>query len=423
MSNGFKYTREIMNTMFKPGAAFLKAQGGSKVLLGEIVEILGAPYEDLLNARDSGDKPIVLFENGIVPQIFYAFDCAPLCLEAQPLIFSQAKADVLYNFLAQAEEAGLPSDVCSTDRFFVGAALSGEYPGDANYITTSMPCDGTRVAYPIMEKIFKKKICYIESTNADGKEAAKWFGKQIKSTLIPYLEDITGKRFDIDRFREVIEESNKAFERMSEIHDAYTMVPAPHRASIKQMPYIAYMTQAGHPRITEFFEKMNADIKQKIDENIKPKYEEKHRVLWAHIPPAYDLGLFDWMEKTFGATIAAFTIMNPVITPIETTNLDTMLEGYAWQGLDLTMALLRIGAEDMLGYMIDIYYRFKCDCIIMTQHVGCKNICGKEGIARYLTKKHDVPLLLLEMDYNDSRVTPPESLREQIEEFFTTVMQ
>ncbi|MBN1364196.1 MAG: 2-hydroxyacyl-CoA dehydratase [Syntrophaceae bacterium] len=423
MSKAFNYTRGILDTLFKPGAEFLKSQGGDKILLGEIIEMLAAPYDDLLHAWDKGDRPVVLFENGLVPQLFYAFDCAHLCLEVQPLIFSQSKTEVLHNFLALAEEAGLPSDICSTDRFFVGAALSGEYPANANYVTTTMPCDGTRTAYPILEKIFKKKMCYIESTNAYGDEAAKWFGKQIKSTLIPYLEEITGKRFDIDRFREVVEESNKAYELMLDIYDAYTMVPSPHRAALRQVPHVGYMTQAGSPRLTEFFKKMNADIKRIIDGNIKPKYEEKHRVLWAHVPPAYDLGLFGWMEKTFGATVAAITIMNPAITPIDTTNVDTMLEGYARQGLDLTMALLRISAEDMLNYMVDIYYRFKCDCIIMTQHVGCNNICGKVGVARYLCKKYDAPLLTIEMDYNDNRVTPSESLREQIEEFFTAVMK
>ena len=423
MSQAFQQTRELLEFIFKPGAELFKAKGGSKAFLGEVIECLGGPFEELLAAWDSGDKPVVLFENALVPQLLYAFDCAPLCMEAQPVIFSGSNVEVVHKFLALAEEAGLPTDLCSTDRFFVGASLAGEYPPEAHYITTTMPCDGTRTAYPILEKIFQNRMCYIESTNMAGQEAARWFGNQLKTTLIPFLEQITGQRFDIDRFREVVEESNKAFELMTEIHEAYTMIPAPHRSAIRRVPHVGYMTQAGNPRLTEFFEKMLADIKRLIGDEVPPKYEEKHRVLWAHIPPAHDPDLFAWMENQFGATVVAYTIMGPRMMPIDTTDMDTMMEGYAWQGLDLSMSLLRLGAQDMLDYMHDLYRLFQCDCIIMTQHVGCSNICGKEGVARYLCKKYDAPLLLLELDYNDDRITSKEALREKVETFFTTVMK
>lgn len=423
MSDAFKYSREIVETLFRPGADYFKSlPEPENKIMGEVLESLATPYEDVLQAYETGDKPVVLFENGLVPQLFYAFDCAPLCLETQPVIMSKVKIEAVHKFLGLAEEAGIPSDVCSTDRFFVGAALAGEYPDNVHYVTTSMPCDGTRTAYPIMEKIFKKKMCYIESTNADGKEAAQFFGKQIQSTLIPYLEEITGSKFDIDRFREVVEESNKSYELMCDIFDSFTMKPAPYKSTLKQVPYVGYMTQAGNPKLTKFMEKMYADIKRILKDGVKLNFEEKYRVLWMHIPPSYDDKLFDWMENTFGATTAAITIMNPAVPSIDTTSLDTMLEGLAWQGLDLTMALLRMSAHDIMMYALDLYYRFKCDCVIITQHVGCKNICGKTGLIRSLCKMHDIPILALELDYNDDRVTPPEVLREQIEEFFTTVM-
>jgi hypothetical protein len=111
-----------------------------------------------------------------------------------------------------------------------------------------------------------------------------------------------------------------------------------------------------------------------------------------------------------------------ILEPIDTTSLDTMLEGVAWQGLDMTMSFMRYDSPMFIDFTLKSYDQFRCDCIIATQHVGCQSICGVRGLLREACQERGIPLLFIEFDYNDDRVLSPGLMREQIEEFFATVM-
>ena len=425
MGKPFEKTMEMVNGMAKPGLQFLEASDDefaplSLALLRARVE----HFDDLAAAVTDKRRKVALFEFGLTPQMFYAFDCVPLMLESYPGLFTAVKKDVVYEFLAAAEEAGAPSDVCSTDRFMLGAALTGELPSEnAFFVTGSSPCDGTRLVYPIMEKILEIPSLYIESPYTYEREAARWYGGQIKSELIPFLEETTGKKFDIDRFREIVEESNKAYELILDIYEAYKLSPCPHPAALRGAPYGAFITQAGKPRLTESMKVLHEDVTRRVKEGIRRPVEEKTRVMWAHVPPTFDGSIFKWMEEHLGASVITTSLSSTVtLLPIDTTSLDTMMEGYAWQGLDMTMSLMRQDTKSFWDITEKAFDDYNCDSLIVTVHVGCNNIAGCAGLWRRYAREKGIPALFIELDYNDDRVLSTEPLRQQIEEFFNTVV-
>jgi hypothetical protein len=130
------------------------------------------------------------------------------------------------------------------------------------------------------------------------------------------------------------------------------------------------------------------------------------------------------MEQQLGAMVVTNSLSSSaILEPIDTANLDTMLEGVAWQGLDMTMSIMRFETQKLIQFSLQAYDHYHCDCMIVTQHVGCNSICGARGLIREVCRKRDIPTLFIELDYNDDRVLPSDLLRTQIEEFFTTVMQ
>jgi len=424
MGKPFEKSRTLVNESLKPSIEFLKVMkdADSKLIVAGIEDFM-AQLEDITDAMNNPEQKVALFEFGLTPQLFYAFDCAPLCMETFPGFFTAGMKDVFHEFVEAAEEAGLPSDVCSTDRFIVGAALKGELPSNSFFVASSSPCDGTRIAYPIMKKNLDIPTLFIEAPYTYEREGAGWYGGQIKVELIPFLEQVTGKKFDPDRFREVIEESNRAYELMLDINDAYTIKPCPHPAALRGMAYGSFISSAGHPRHTEFVRTIHEDVMRRIKEGVSPQTEEKHRVLWVHVPPNFDNEFFTWMEEALGASVMTSSLAStPILPLIDTTNLDTMLEGYAWQGLDMTMSIMRFDSNKLLEFSMKAYRQYKCDSVIVSQHVGCNSICGASGILRQYFRENDIPALFLDLDYNDDRVISSEPLREQVEEFFTTVM-
>jgi len=425
MEKPLKKTMEVLDGLFRPSLQLMEASDHELApLRAAMLRNRIDRYDDLVAAVSDKNKKVTLLEYGLLPQLFYAFDCVPLVMEAFPGFFAAAKQEVVQEFLGIAEEAGMPSDVCSTDRFIVGAALAGELPTENSFfVSGSSPCDGTRIAYPIMRKILEIPTLYIESPYTYEREAARWYGNQIKVQLIPFLEEITGKKFDIDRFREIIEESNRAYELMLDIYDTYKQSPCPHPASLRGAPYGLFFSQAGHPKVTEILTIMHEDAARRVKENIQLDVEEKSRVMWAHVPPIFDTGLFTWMEEHLGASVVTtFLSSSARLQPIDTTNMDSMLEGYAWQGLDMTMSLMRLDTKRFWDYTMKAFDDYGCDSLIVTIHVGCKSIAGCEGIWRRYAREREIPTLFLELDYNSDRILSSEPLREQLEEFFTTIV-
>ncbi len=430
MGEPFERTVAIANGILKPMAQLVKENPpppyeGYAHLYAAAVDRDAEHYLDIAAAMAAANRKVAMFEFGLVPQLFYAFECAPLCLEFFPSFYTRVDESAVYEFLDAAEDAGVPSDTCSTDRFIIGATLSGELPSNAFFVTSSSPCDGTRIAYPILQKILDCPMLFLDAPFRDDREAVRYYAGQLKDQLIPFVEERTGRKFDIDRFREVVVESNKAYELMVDTHETFRVKPAPHRGLLRFAPYTLFMQGAGHPETTETLTLFQEDATRRVREGrTEGPFQEKHRVLWVHVPPTYDRDLFTWMEDTLGATVVITSLSGTsILEPIDTSSLDSMLEGVAWQGLDMTMSLMRFDTPRFIDLTLRTYDQFSCDCIIATQHVGCQSICGARGLLREVCRKRGLPLLFIEFDYNDDRVLSPGSMRAQIEDFFATVME
>jgi benzoyl-CoA reductase subunit B len=429
MGEPFERTMGIVNGILEPMRQTLTenplppyedyAHLGAAMLASEVEH-----YQDIAAAMADGDRRVALFEFGMAPQLFHAFDCATLCLELFPAFFTRVDGKLAHEFLDLAVEAGVTSDTCSNDRFIIGTALAGELPSNSFFVTSSAPCDGTRIAYPILQEIFERPMLFLDAPYRDDREAAQYYARQLKNELIPFVEAQTGKKFDIDRFREVIVESNEAYEVMMDVHDTYRLKPAPHPGMLRLAPFMTFFRGAGRPETTRTLEVFRDDATRRVKEGrTEGPFEEKHRVMWLHVPPAYDRDLFGWMEENFGATMVVNSLPQIMaLEPVDPSSLDTMLEGIAWQGLDLTMSFMRLETQPFVDHSLQAYERYDCDCMITTQHIGCQSICGARGLLRAQCRERGIPLLLLEFDYNDDRVLSTGTMREQIEEFFTTTM-
>jgi benzoyl-CoA reductase/2-hydroxyglutaryl-CoA dehydratase subunit BcrC/BadD/HgdB len=420
----------ITNGILKPMAQLLRENPVPPYqeyagLLAAAVDQSAAHYTDIAAAMEDDKRRVAMYEFGLVPQLFYAFDCAPLCLEFLPGFYTRVDGSAVYDFLEAAEEAGVSSDTCSTDRFIVGATVSAELTSNAFFVTSTSPCDGTRIAYPILQKALDCPMLFLDAPFRDDREAIRYYAGQLQDRLIPFVEEQTGRKFDIDGFREVVEESNRAYQLLVDTRETYRVKPAPHHALLRAMPYSVFMQGAGRPETTETLRLFQEDATRKVREGrTAGPFPEKHRVMWMHVPPAYDWELFAWMEEHFGATLVVDSLSSTsVLEPIETRSLQSMLEGMAWQGLDMTMSFMRFESAAFIDFAMRAYDDYDCDCIITTQHVGCQSICGARGLIREECRKREIPLLFIEFDYNDDRVLAPEQMRIQIEEFFTTVME
>jgi len=109
-------------------------------------------------------------------------------------------------------------------------------------------------------------MLYLDAPFRYDREAVRYYASQLKQQLIPFLETGTGRKLDIDRFREVITESNKAYEHLVDVHDTYKVLPAPHNGFLRLVPFFIYISGAGNPGTTRTLRLLSEDAARRVKE-------------------------------------------------------------------------------------------------------------------------------------------------------------
>jgi benzoyl-CoA reductase/2-hydroxyglutaryl-CoA dehydratase subunit BcrC/BadD/HgdB len=421
-SQPFAKMEEILENLLKPVAMMLREadpDDKEQQFMLKTVEYAHANMEESIDVARNRGKKFVWYEFCLSPELFYVFDLYPFMGEAQPGAYSTLRQDFIGEFIDAAEDSGIPPEVCSIDKVLVGAALMDELPTPDLIITTSAPCDSSRTGYQILEKLFDSPVIKIDAPFSDDADAMKYYGEQIRS-LIPELEKLSGIKFDIDRLREVVEESNRAIEYIYEWNMLRRLKPCPTPGSLLLTVLGATVSNIGKPRTTEYCKWIYDYARERADNGIETN--EKIRVIWQHVPSLFDATLFQWMQDEFGAVVVDDMLSSYLRQPpIDTTSLDTMLVGLANRGLNMTMGRLRLPAPVYVDDFVNAYHDFSGDCAILSAHHGCKHCWGAINLVRDAARSEDIPLLVFDFDFLDSRITSAENVKNKVEQFFRTM--
>jgi len=333
----FGKLEEILNGVLKPAAAALSENSPSDdgPLMLKTVEILSRNIEEAIDVARNRQKKFVWHEFCLTPELFLAFDVYPFMGEIHTSIYSRPRQDAIAEFIDNAENSGVPPEVCSMDKVLIGAILSDEVPQPDLIVTTSAPCDSSRIGYQLMEKLFDAPMHKLDAPFTNDSDAFKYYAGQIRD-LIPVLEKLSGNKFDIDRLREIVEESNRALEYILEWDSLRRLKPSPASPSILPSVYTAVNNSFGKPRCTEYCKALYEFTRERADSGAATG--EKIRVVWQHVPPQFGDNIYRWMADEFGAVVVDDTRCGYLRQlPIDTSSLDSMLQGLARHGLNMTL--------------------------------------------------------------------------------------
>jgi hypothetical protein len=87
------------------------------------------------------------------------------------------------------------------------------------------------------------------------------------------------------------------------------------------------------------------------------------------------------------------------------------------------MGRLRVGAHRLTERFLIDYQDFGADCVVFPGPIGCKHVWGWIGLLREVCREREIPICVFDIDWMDSRVRPVESVREQLEQFLSVVME
>jgi len=380
-------------------------------------------FASILKAHEEG-KQISYNQFCFYPELMYAFDIQPLCPEAWTIIPLVVMPDLAQKHIDVAMDAGVHSELCSADRALIGELLTGNVPAPSFIVTSSQPCDNSRMGYSMVQQMTKAPLFMVDSPYGETEDCIAYYENQIWR-LITFLEQQTGKKLDWDKFREVMEESNRATEYILEVNELRKMVPCPSDGKVPTFTFFGNMTLLGHPSLTTMYKTFLDDAKERAlqKQGVVPK--EKIRAIWFYTMISWDIMAQSRLQQELGHINVMDMFGYLTYRPIDTSTPDKIIRGLAERNhLAIPMGRQGRGFTDV--YFDDLFYvyeEWKADCVVLAGHDGCKWLKAATGMLREMCRKKGIPLLFFDVDILDPRVVSGETYRALVEDYLTAVVE
>ncbi len=399
----------------------IKKKYRSRELMREQIDNI---YEDVRVAKANGEK-IGYSTSNFAKEIFEVFDVKVVYPENHAAAVASKKGGDLY--CEKAESLGYSADLCSYARIGLGFDEREEDFGHGLDIPApDFLCVGNNICSTVNKwyenlawkydvPLIMMDVPY--STQADYEpEKINYIVSQLQG-IVDQLEQILGKKFDYDRFQEVLETSSTNGRLFQEAMDLIgETVPAP-ASAFDEYNYMALMVIArGSKKTTEVLKLWVEELKERIaaDETTFPG-DEQHRIMWD--------GLCCWPYLRQNSTSLAEKGINMVATPY-TGNYGTSFENLYELCVAYSATNNATGIQIATDYRSGLLENYHCNGILCNVMRSCKPWVGiMFETQRQLADQFDLPYTTFDADQADPRIfseaqyeTRVQGLEEAMEE-------
>jgi benzoyl-CoA reductase subunit B len=392
-------------------------------------ELMVRWYERLDEAAKTGQpKTASLMISGNCVELLEAFGVVPMYPEINALqlaIRHQSLEPILV-----AEEMGYAADNCAYVKADIGAYIKGITPtGGAIPKADLVLCNFVgcntylkwfeHVAAFTGSRLYTLDVPFLrldEPTAAD----VDYVVRQLKD-LIKVLEEITGKKFDIDRFREAVRISAKVGAMWSEIKCLAQKTPSPFDAYFDAITLMGplYVYRA-NPEGLEFFEMALREMKEKVA-NGEGVYDQPERFrLVMEGPPPYPYfrqfrDMFSgWKAVAVASTYSTvgglweFGFRHDPEHPFEAVAAHMLQHNVTNRNYLQRYEQIRRYVED-----------WHADGVVIHFVKSCRLFSAGQGDMRdYITRQLGIPTLYIESDLEDPRYFAAAQTRNRVDAFF-----
>jgi len=401
-------------------STFLQSPTGETSLEGIMTKRYVDHHNEIIRCVEEG-KPFIASYFASAPEIYAAMDIP------------------WYTFLTPAFTGALfptmEGDIDGSERFFgkdycTILRIAGYYiaedlaPLPTAIIALLHPCDGTTMLHQVMalsENWRNVPMFGCDPPYWEDERSIGYYAGELKR-MASFITEHTGHKLDIDRLREVIEESNKEYELWQEYNELRRAVPCPHGYGIGMNVFgVVENLFVGDPVGTAWLRQLIAEAEKLVREKSGKVENERIRLLWFDVVSlGSSFDLFPWLEQEWGAVIVMDMFGYTPYTAIDTSSEDSMFRGLAKRALcDVPMVRQARGVADNFASDIQrIVKDYKIDCVIWPGHMGHKDGSANVGIMREACREIEVPFVHIGMDLFDKRYTTLDELKDKFSQFF-----
>jgi len=329
-------------------------------------------------------------------------------------------------FIPYANAIGYSPDICSYLTSDIGAYLQRKTPLTKAYNIKTVPrpdvlvfntnqCRDVQDWFAFYAREFKVPSIGVY-THRDIAQIKDYhiqdIAKQIKD-LIPTLEEVSGNKFDIDKFKEAVSLSKRTSELWRACLDSAAAIPSPWNffdATIHMGPAVV---ARGTKEAVDYYELLLAELRERIEQGVASIEGEKYRIYWEGMPIWGKLRALSELFASLKTCVVASTYCNSWI--FEQLDPDNPFESMARAYTELFIVRDEAYKEE---YIANCHKLFKFHGIIFHDAKTCPNNSNNRyGMPERLTKKLGIPTLTINGDLNDLRCYSEEQTRTNIEAF------
>jgi len=390
-----------------------------------VVEKIVPSLMSLLDNININTDRLVLHEDMVPPEIISAMGLTTWMSELLGILLPMVDSHSVEKYIDIAENAGIPSDVCSLPKTTMGIILNSEVPPVNAILSSNSPCDGGMASYQLIKNKLKIPMFQLDVPyNFYNDNAVEYFTNELKK-MISWLEEHTPGKMDWDRLREICEERNRMTEYELELWEIIRRRPAPIAAEAVFLSHLwCFNITPGDPSGTALFKYLVELANENVKKEIAAIPNEKYRAVLWNPPFLHFIDLFSWAEQQYGLSVIIDSMSYNRQPFIDTKSEDSMLKGLAHNIMTGPMARHTRGpAENYFNDMFYMYTYFDLDMILIAGHIGCKNTAALNGILREKCRKKGIPLLIIDYDLSDPRVVTHDGIIQQFDRFMENIMK
>ena len=330
------------------------------------------------------------------------------------------------DYIPIANAQGYSPDICSYLTSDIGAYLKGETPLTQAFGMQSVPkpdillynTNQCRDVYDWMSYYAREFKAPIYGINAPRNQfqirddVVKACAAQLKE-IVPALEEISGRPFDIDKFREVLATSLECTHLWEAVLDTTTNTPSPATFFDHCIHMGPAVVMRGRKEANDYYRILLKEMQERVDNGVSAVPGERHRFYWDGMPI---WGKLRNLSETFNSLKSCVLVSSYcnswVFSAFDPKDpFRSMAEAYC---------SIFISQDDNFkeNYIADKVKRFSIDGILYHDSKCCStNSNTRYGMPNRLKEKLGIPYLVINGDLNDLRCYSEEQTSTNIEAF------
>ena len=326
------------------------------------------------------------------------------------------------------EKEGYTSHLCAYARCDLGYRETGKSPTGGIpepdfLLSCNAQCFTLVKWFEVLSRRYKVPMFVFDTPQwiRDGearKEILNYCVMQLRE-LIASLEEITGRKFDYDRLREVIRLSDRACRLYRRFLDMAAHKPSPITIfdALIHMAIIVYLR--GTPQAVQYYETLVGEIEQKVKRGEAAIQGERFRLYWENLPVWFKFKDHFNLLASYGAVILTSLYVHDWAHEFDVDKdpLVTLAENYVSGFSNVTL-------EERADMALELFERYKLNGMIMFINRSCKAVSfAVHELKELLTEKTGLPALVFEADMGDPRFYSEAQVRTRIEAYLETLQE